>query len=71
MTAEIIIPLPKHLYVEQQPHAVRFLHDNIIKHKNAQLSYPNRLRPQLLLNLVRLLQRKKSLRKMVSSGRTW
>ena len=41
MTAEEFILIPKHLYV------ARVLHDNNIKHKNAQLSYPNRLRSQL------------------------
>ena len=47
MTAEEFILIPKHLYVEEQPHAARLLHDNSIKHKNAQLSYLNPLRPQL------------------------
>ena len=47
MTAEEFILIPKHLYVKEQPHAARVLHDNNIKHKNAQLSYLNRLRPQL------------------------
>ena len=45
MTAEEIILIPKHLYVKQK--RARVLHDNTIKHKNAQLSYLNRLRPQL------------------------
>ena len=39
MTAEEFILIPKQLYVKEQPHN--------IKHKNAQLSYVNRLRPQL------------------------
>ena len=47
MTAEEFILIPKHLYVKEQPHAARVLHDNNNKHKNAQLSYLNRLRPQL------------------------
>ena len=47
MSAEEFILIPKHLYVKEQPHAARVLHDNNIKHKNAQLSYLNRLRPQL------------------------
>ena len=47
MTAEEFILIPTHLYVKEQPHAARVLHDNNIKHKNAQLSYLNRLRPQL------------------------
>ena len=47
MTAEEFILIPKHLYVKEQPHAAHVLHDNNIKHKNAQLSYLNRLRPQL------------------------
>ena len=46
MTAEKFILNPKHLYVEEQPHAARLLHDNSIKH-NAQLSYLHPLRPQL------------------------
>ena len=47
MTSEQFILIPKHLYVKEQPHAARVLHDNTIKHKNAQLSYLNRLRPKL------------------------
>ena len=47
MTAEEIILITKHLYVKEQAHAARVLHDNIIKHKNAQLFYLIRLRPQL------------------------
>ena len=47
MTAEEFTLIPKQLYVKEQPHAARVLHDNTIKHKNAQLSYFNRLRPQL------------------------
>ena len=47
MTAEELILIPKHLYVKEQPHAARVLHDKNIKHKNAQLSYLNWLRPQL------------------------
>ena len=47
MTAEEFILIPKHLYVKEQPHAARVLHDNNIKHQNAQLSYHNRLGPQL------------------------
>ena len=47
MTAEDFVLIPKHLYVKEQPHAARVLHDNNIEHKNAQLSYLNRLRPQL------------------------
>ena len=47
MTAEELILIPKHLYVKEQPHAARVLHDNNIKQKNAQLSYLNRLRPRL------------------------
>ena len=47
MTAEEFIPIPKHLYVKEQPDAERVLNDNNIKHKNAKLSYLNRLRPQL------------------------
>ena len=47
MTAEEFILIPKHLYVKEQPDAARVLHDNNIKHKNAQLSYLHRLRPQL------------------------
>ena len=47
MTAEDFILIPKHLYVKEQPHAARVLHDNNIKDKNAQLFYLNRLRPQL------------------------
>ena len=39
--------MSQHLYVKEQPHAARVLHDNNIEHKNAQLSYLNRLRPQL------------------------
>ena len=39
--------MSQHLYVKEQPHAARVLHDNHIEHKNAQLSYLNRLRPQL------------------------
>ena len=48
ITAEEFILNPKHLYVKEQPHAARVLQNNTIKHKNAQLSYLNRLRPQLL-----------------------
>ena len=47
MTAEEFILISKHSYDKEQPHAARVLHDNTIKHKNAQLSYLNRLRPQL------------------------
>ena len=47
MTAEEFILIPKHLYVKEQPHAARVHHDSNNKHKNAQLSYLNRLRPQL------------------------
>ena len=47
MTSEQFILIPKHLYVKEQPHAARVLHDNTIKHKNAQLTYLNRLRPKL------------------------
>ena len=47
ITAEELILIPKHLYVKEQPHAARVLQNNTIKHKNAQLSYFNRLRPQL------------------------
>ena len=47
MTAEEFILIPQRLYVKEQPHAARVLHDNNIKHKKAQLSYLNRLRPQL------------------------
>ena len=47
MTAEEFILTPKQLYVKEQPHTARLLHDNNNKHKNAQLSYLNRLRPQL------------------------
>ena len=47
MTDKEFILIPKHLYVKEQPHAARVLHDNTIKHKNAQISYLNLLRPQL------------------------
>ena len=47
MTAEEFVLIPKHLYIKEQPHAARVLHNNAIKDKNAQLSYLNRLRPQL------------------------
>ena len=69
MTAEEFILIPKHLYVKEQPHAARVLHDNNIKHKNAQLSYLNRLRTNYLHKLVRLLQRRKHLRIMLSPNK--
>ena len=47
MTAEDFILIPRHLSVNEQPHAARVLHDKSIKHKNAQLSYHNQRRPQL------------------------
>ena len=47
MTAEEFILIPKHLYVKEQPHAACVRHNNTNKQKNAQLSYLNRLRPQL------------------------
>ena len=47
MTAEEFILFPKYLYVKEQPHAACVLHDNNINYKIAQLSYLNRLRPQL------------------------
>ena len=47
MATEEFILTPKHLYVKKHPHAARILHDNNFKHKNAQLSYLNRLRFQL------------------------
>ena len=47
MTAEEFILIPKHLYVKEHPHGARVFHGNTIKHKNAQLSYLNLLRPQL------------------------
>ena len=47
MTAEEFVLIPKYLYVKQQRHVARVLHDKNIKHKNAHLSYLNRLRPQL------------------------
>ena len=43
MTAEEFILIPKHLYVNEQPHAARVLHDNTINY----ISYLNRLRQQL------------------------
>ena len=46
-TAEEIILIPKHLFVKEQPHTARVLHDNTIEHQNAQLSYLSRLRSQL------------------------
>ena len=47
-TAEEFILISKHLYAKEQSHAARVLNDNTIKHKNAQLSYLNQLRTQLL-----------------------
>ena len=47
ITAEESISIPKHLYIKEQPQAARVVHDISIKHKNAQLSYLNRLRPKL------------------------
>ena len=69
MTAEDFILIPKLLYVKEQPHAARVLHDNNIKHKK--LNYPilTGLDPNYLLKLVRLLQRRKHLRKMLSPNK--
>ena len=47
MTAEEFILIPKELYVKEQSHAARVLHNDNIQHKNAQLSYLNRLSTQL------------------------
>ena len=43
MTADEIILFPKQLYVKEQAHGARVLHDHNFKHKNGQLSYLNRL----------------------------
>ena len=66
MTAEELILIPKHLNVKEQPHAARVFHDDTIEHKNGQIFYLNRLRPQLAPQTVRL--RRKHLRKMLLSS---
>ena len=65
MTAEEFILIPKHLYVEEQSHAARVLLDDNIKHKNAQLSYLNRLRPQLPPQISKTTATKETLTEIV------
>ena len=45
MTAQEFVLIPKHIYIREQPHAARLLHDNSIKYKKPQLSYVNRVSP--------------------------
>ena len=47
MTAEEFILILKPLYVKEQPHVARVLHERSNKHNHTQLSYPKRLRPLL------------------------
>ena len=47
VAAEEFVLIPKHVYVREQPHAAHVLLDNSIEHKKPQLSYLNRMRPQL------------------------
>ena len=49
VAAEEFVLIPKHVYVREQPHAAHVLLDNSIEHKKPQLSYLNRMRPQLPL----------------------
>ena len=69
MTAEEFILSPKHLYVKEQPHAARVLHDNNIKHKMLNCPILTGLDPNYLHKLVRLLQRRKHLRIMLSPNK--
>ena len=72
MTAEEFILIPKHLYVKEQPHAARVLHDNNIKHYTVLLNncpILTGLDPNYLHKLVRLLQRRKHLRIMMSPNK--
>ena len=45
MTAEEFILILKPLYVREQPHVARVLHERSNKHNHAQLSYPKPLLP--------------------------
>ena len=47
VAAEEFVLIPKHVYVREQPHAAHVLLDNSIEQKKPQLSYLNRMRPQL------------------------
>ena len=68
MTAEEFILIPKHSNVKEQPHAARVLHDNI-KHKMLNCPILIGSDPNYLLKLVRLLQRRRHLRKMLSPNK--
>ena len=68
MTAEEFILIPKHLNVKEQPHAARVLDDNNIKHKK-NCPILTGLDPNYLLKVVRLLQRRKHLRIMLSPNK--